>query len=294
MTVDARTAIGIDVGGTNIRAARVASDGQLLERMAEPVATDREAFAAQLLRLVETVKDDDPVGVGVGIPGRVYARSGTILSAGYLDIASLNIPRLISDNLELAARVENDATMALIAEAHARSHSTHSLMLIVTIGTGIGGAILQNGLPWYGGGISGQFGHLVVAEGGPLCNCGRRGCVETFSSGSALARLSEEVGLPAGLSAQNLLARAERGDAVAAGVLESWTRPFQRALEALVAAFDPDLIVLGGGLGKDMAAAIARLENASTWFDLPVEPAILGDNAGVIGAGLRCFAGGSS
>ena len=294
MTADARTAIGIDVGGTNIRAARVASDGQLLEHMAEPVAADREAFAAQLLRLVETVKNDDPVGVGVGIPGRVDAPSGTILSAGYLDIASLNIPRLISDNLELAARVENDATMALIAEAHARSHSTHSLMLIVTIGTGIGGAILQNGLPWYGGGISGQFGHLVVAEGGPLCNCGRRGCVETFSSGSALARLSEEVGLPAGLSAQDLLARAERGDAVAAGVLESWTRPFQRALEALVAAFDPDLIVLGGGLGKDMAAAIARLENASTWFDLPVEPAILGDNAGVIGAGLRCFAGGTS
>ena len=290
MTPGARTAVGVDVGGTNIRAACVSETGELLERVAEPVESGREAFTAQLLRLIEAVAGRDTVGVGIGIPGRVDAARGEILSAGYLDISGLELSPLVRQRFGCDARVENDATMALIAEAHARPEVSDGLVLMVTVGTGIGGAIVQNGVPWYGGGVSGQFGHLIVAPDGPRCNCGRRGCVETLSSGTALRRLVMEAGLPNELRVSDLFERAAKGDEAASGVLTRWAAPFQRALGTLTSAFDPRLIIVGGGLGQAMVSALSRLENESTWFGLPVEAASLGDDAGVIGAGLRGFA----
>lgn len=282
------TSIGLDVGGTRIRAARIDRAGGLSEHIAEPVEASRDGFAEQVTRLVGTLADPTTVGVGIGIPGRVDACSGAILSAGYLDIAGLELRGLVDDRFGLPARIENDATMALIAEAAARPGGTEGLVLMVTVGTGIGGAILRSGSPWSGGGSAGQFGHLVVAEDGPRCKCGRRGCVETFSSGTALNRLLVESGLPAGSISDEVAARTD-GDDLAARVLETWARPFLRSLETLSAAFDPRLIVIGGGLGATMFAALKRIESESRWFRLPVEPAILGDRAGVIGAGLRCF-----
>lgn len=290
MTASARTAVGVDVGGTNIRAARVGATGAMEDHLIEPVEVGREAFMAQLLRLVETVADDSTAGVGIGVPGRVDAANGVILSAGYLDIAGLDIPGRIRQRLVLEARVENDATMALIAEAHARPEVAQGLILMVTVGTGIGGAILLDGAPWYGGGISGQFGHMVVAGDGPRCNCGRRGCIETFSSGTALGRLVAEAGLQEGLKARDVFQRAKQGDKTASDVLINWAGPFRRALDSALAAFDPRLIVVGGGLGQEMVGALSEIDNEGSWFGCPVEAAKLGDKAGVIGAGLRCFA----
>jgi len=283
------TSVGVDVGGTNIRAARIDRTGRLLELMIEPVVADRDGFAAQLLRLIGAVADRQTRGVGIGIPGRVDARTGVIRSAGYLDIAGLDLPALIERNHGLHTQIENDATAALIAEVSVRPEMSKGLVLMVTVGTGIGGAILQNGVPWHGGGISGQFGHLVVASDGPRCNCGRRGCIETFSSGTALRRLIADAGLTDDLRASSLIERASGGDSLASDVVNSWAAPFQRALETLTAAFDPQLIVIGGGLGQDMANALTGLTNESSWFGQPIAPAKLGDNAGVIGAGLLGF-----
>ncbi|MEM1431578.1 MAG: ROK family protein [Pseudomonadota bacterium] len=287
MTGAARSAIGVDVGGTNVRAARVDETGHVLRHVAEPVVPDRDGFAAQLLGLIEAMRDEQTLGIGIGLPGRVDAARGAVLSAGYLDIAGLDLPSLVGRAFGLPARIENDASMALIAEAHARPELSGGLILMVTVGTGIGGAILQGRTPWRGGGISGQFGHIVVADDGPLCKCGRRGCVETYSSGPALRRLIVDAGLPEDMQACALIARAEAGDSAAAEVRHRWAAPFQRALETLVSVFDPRLIVIGGGLGQDMARALRSIERQSPWFGWPVEPALLGDDAGVIGAALR-------
>jgi len=282
------TAIGVDVGGTQIRVARIDATGGLCGRVAEPVLPDRNGFCAQLLRLIETVRHDACTGVGIGIPGRVDAANAAILSAGYLDVAGLDLPDLVERCIGLPARVENDATMALLAEARARA-TTPRVVAMLTIGTGIGGALLCDGVPWYGSGFSGQFGHLVVAGDGPLCNCGRHGCVETFSSGTALRRLVATAGLPPETRAEDLLARAATGDSVCARLLDAWARPFHRALGTLAAAVDPGLILVGGGLGTAMIGALTRVPPDSAWFRMPVEAAVLGNDAGVIGAGLRCF-----
>ncbi len=289
MTRGARTAVGVDVGGTNIRAARVDPSGHIEQHVIEPVEAGRAAFTAQILRLIGTVKGNDSACAGIGIPGRVDATIGAILSAGYLDIAGLDLAEMVRDTLGLRIRVENDATMALIAEASLRASAANGLTLMVTVGTGIGGAILQDGAPWYGGGLSGQFGHLVVASDGTPCNCGRRGCIETFSSGTALGHLIRQAGLPQNLPARALMDRAAAGDQDAVQVLAAWTAPMQRALQTLAAAFDPDLILIGGGLGQVIVTALAQTGQDSAWFRLPIEAARLGDDAGVIGAGLRCF-----
>lgn len=287
MRPGADTAIGVDVGGSRIRVGRIARDGSLQERRAEPVERAKDAFAAQLLRLVIALRSDTDRAVGIGIPGRVDARAGVIRSAGYLEIAGLDLPRIVERETSLPVRIENDATMALLSEARACPEGTRGLILMLTVGTGIGGALLEDGAPWHGGGFAGQFGHIVVAKDGPPCNCGRQGCVETFSSGTALARLVTEAELPEGTRAAELFERANRGDKVCSHVLGRWARPMQRAIESLVAMADPWRVIVGGGLGTEMVLALETLPARSDWFPLPVEAATLGDKAGVIGAGLR-------
>ncbi|WP_424934038.1 ROK family protein [Amaricoccus macauensis] len=283
------TAIGVDVGGTRIRVARIASDGTLLERVVEPVKSDREGFVAQLVELIAQLQDRGSVAIGIGIPGRVDGEAQHILSAGYLDIGGLDLVGRISKETGLPVRIENDATMALIAEGRVRPGAGDGLIFMITIGTGIGGAALLDGHPWYGGGLAGQFGHIVVSPDGSLCNCGRRGCVETFSSGTALGKLIAAAGFPQDTQAEDLISRAKSGNVEAETLLATWALPLQSAIATLVAVADPRLIVIGGGLGHEMTRALLRLPNRSSWFGLPIEAARLGDDAGVIGAGLAAL-----
>lgn len=277
-----KTAIGLDVGGTRIRAARITADGQMSGRIVEPVASDRAGFTAQVLRLIAQLGDATTGSVGIGIPGRVAGQSGAIQSAGYLDIAGLDLAAVITQETSLPCRVENDAAMALIAEGQ---HTT-GLVAMITVGTGIGGALLQEGRPFYGADFAGQFGHIVVASDGPVCNCGRRGCVETLSAGPALGRLIAAAGLPASTTAAEVLTAADTGDAIAEQIASQWADPMRRALQSLIAVVDPTKVIFGGGLGCDMARAITRSPTNGVWFSRPVVAARLGDDAGVIGAGL--------
>ena len=279
-------AIGLDVGGTRIRAGRVDAAGRLTAKVVEPVARDRDGFVAQTSRLIAEARTDGTLGVGIGIPGRVDSARGVILSAGHLDVAGLDLPALATQVAGLPATVENDATMALIAEARAAPEAEMQTML--TVGTGIGGALSWRGRPWHGSGVAGQFGHLVVAADGPPCLCGRRGCVETFSSGTAFAAAAAAAGLALGTRPADLLTHADH-DPNAAAILDAWARPLRRAVETLVAAVDPARVVIGGGLGAEMVRALARLPAAEGWFGVPVEAAALGDDAGVIGAGLAAL-----
>ncbi len=293
MPAPPETAVGVDVGGTHIRVGRVDRYGALTAHLVEPVQADRRGFADQVLRLVEMTRDETSIAVGVGIPGRVNPAAGDILSAGYLDIGGLDLGALVYRATGLPTRIENDATMALLAEARAHPQGASAILLMLTVGTGIGGAVLANGAPWRGGGVSGQFGHIVVSDTGPPCNCGRSGCVETFSSGPALRRLVAAAGLDEQTEVSDLLGRSDDGDAVCRTVLQAWAAPFRRALETLVAVADPRAVLIGGGLGHNMVRALDLLPPPNGWFGLPVEAARLGDAAGVIGAGLGAINSGA-
>jgi glucokinase len=278
-----RTAIGIDIGGTHIRAAVVAQDGTILARDRAPSDPSPQVVLARCLSLIATLRTPDVAAIGIGVPGQVDALPRKVLSGGYVDLSSLPFAELVEQGAGLPVAVENDATMALLGEAAFGAAAGAANVVMLTIGTGIGGAILDGGQVLRGRATAGQLGHLVIDPGGRQCVCGRTGCVETVSAGTAFGVHLAEAGLPATTRAQDLL---DRDDPLARQVLMAWSRPMRAAIDSLITVCNPDLVVLGGGAGAGMVAALARIPVEPSWFDAPVVAAQLGDDAGVIGAAL--------
>lgn len=283
-------AIGVDLGGTHVRAARISATGQILAASKQPTASEPAAVARQIVDLVRGLDEPDVAAIGAGIPGRVDAGRGRVLSGGFVDLGGLPLADLLAEALRRPVFLDNDGNMALVGEQAAGSARGAGTAVMFTIGTGIGGAVLSAGKVFRGRRAAGQLGHLTVESGGRKCLCGRRGCVETTSSGTALARHMAEAGVAAGTGVEALLALAAEADASARKVLAAWAGPMRIAIDTAVAAFDPDIVVLGGGLGGAMHRALAAFPGESAWYQCPVVPAALGDRAGVIGAGLSALA----
>lgn len=279
--------IGVDVGGTNVRAARIGPDGAILGL--RKVRTDSLPSVVDLIEsLVRGLLDNDVVGVGVGVPGRLDRDGRTVLSAGYVNLAGIALGEVLGARIGRPVALENDAHMALFAELAVGAATGAENVVMFTVGTGIGGAVAVARTVLRGRGNAGQLGHLTIDPAGPVCKCGRRGCSEVFLSGTALTGYMEDAGLPKGTTVERLLVDS-RDDPTAAAVIARWVTPWRAAIDTTIAALDPDLVVLGGGLGVAVATALRGTAQASPWFECPVVAATLGDDAGVIGAGLRAF-----
>jgi glucokinase len=274
------TAIGIDIGGTSIRAARV-KDGVIEARATAQSAHDPLKATAIVLDLVAQVRAANVSAIGIGVPGQVHAQTRRVLSGGYVDLSGVNFAADIEAATGLPVTIENDATMALLGEAaHGAARGLQNVVLL-TVGTGIGGAILEQGRVLRGQGAAGQLGHLCIDPNGRACVCGRIGCVETVSSGTAFGVHLTEAGLPAFTRVEDLLARS---DAVARSVVAAWAGPLRAAIDSLITITNPDCVVIGGGAGAAAVAALATVPPRKSWFDAPILGASLGDDAGVIGA----------
>ncbi|MGX7875021.1 ROK family protein [Mesorhizobium sp. ORM6] len=284
--------IGIDIGGTNLRAARISATGEILKRVSEKSAPDPELVLGRVADMVRLLDTPDVKAIGVGVPGRVDARRGAVLSGGYVNFASVALARRLEDMTGKPVVIDNDCNMALAAEMALGAGRGHGNIIMFTIGTGIGGAVAQDRRITRGSATAGQLGHITVDVNGVVCACGRRGCVETTSSGTALGRHIARAGLGADTSVDQLFARDAAGDIQARGILDAWARPLRAAIDTAVAVLDPDLVLLGGGLGRAAHAALGRAPALAPWYQCQVEPAQLGDDAGVIGAGLQALAAG--
>ena len=286
MSVPAQ-AVGIDVGGTNLRAARIDAagrlDGLVRVRIDAPSA---DAVIERIVALAAPLVDDAVVAVGVGIPGRLSLGGEVVLSAGFLELAGVRLAGRLEARLARPVVVDNDSRLALVAELAIGAARGAGTVALFTIGTGIGGAVAFGGRLVHGRGNAGQLGHLALPGDGMACRCGRLGCVETRVSGTALAAAIAEAGFPPGTTAERLLELEADGDLRAAGVLDGWAAAIRAAADGATAAYDPDLVVLGGGLGPLAARVVDRTEPGSPWYVAPVVAAALGDDAGVIGAGL--------
>lgn len=282
----ARTAIGVDVGGTGVKAARVDADGAILSAASVATAATPQAVLAQIDALIRDLDGADVAAVAVGVPGRVDFDSGRVLSGGFVDLSgpplALSLPSLRARPLV----VDNDASMALIGECRIGAARGRRDVVLLTLGTGVGGAALMRGVVARGRGAAGQFGHVTVDLDGAPCKCGRRGCLETTSSGSALGALIREAGFAPTTRIEDLL---KRGDDAARAVVEKWARPLRAGLDSLAAAFDPEIVVIGGALGAAASQGLARVPPGSSWFVYDVAAAALGDKAGVVGAALAAL-----
>ena len=281
----ADTAIGVDIGGTNIRAALVSAQGEILAKLSERTPTDPMLALERVIAMARALDAPGVLGIGVGIPGRVDIASREILSGGILNLSGLDFVHRIEAALGKPVVIENDCSMALIAEMRIGGAKGYQNVAMLTIGTGIGGAVAHAGRIYHGHKAAGQLGHICVSQDGPPCPCGRRGCVETFSSGTALRRHIAEAGLSV-VTIGEVFSMAAEGNEAAMRILREWAVPLRAALDNIAATMDPEVILLGGGLGGDAARALADLPAAAPWFCPAILPAKLADDAGVIGAGL--------
>lgn len=323
----ARHAVGVDVGGTKVLGVVLSPENAVVAELrvatpqpsAAPVppgvpaagVEDRGAVLDAIALLVrELQREHGPGPVGMGIPG-MLDRTGTLRFSPNLPAAAGgSVGMALSERLGGApVHLDNDANCAGLAELTLGAAQGARTALLVTLGTGIGGAVIMDGAVQGGAhGLAGEVGHMVVDPSGPPCPCGGRGCWERFASGAGLARLAREAALggslfgavalaggdPELVRGEHVARAAADGDPGSLAVMESLGWWVALGLANLVAVLDPERIVVGGGLaavGEMLFAPTRRafahlVEGGAHHPEVPIVPAQLGERAGAIGAAL--------
>lgn len=292
--------IGIDLGGTKTEAIALDSRGRELER--RRVVTPRDDYTGTLTMIEDLVGQLEQAcggrraAVGIGMPGIISPQTGLVKNANSTWLIGKPFDRDLADRLGRPVRLQNDANCLAVSEAADGAGAGAGVVFAVVIGTGCGGGIVVDGKVLTGrNAIAGEWGHspLPWPDGaeelpGPSCYCGRKGCLETWVSGPALAA---DHGHKAGeaLAASEIVSRAEKGDTAALATLERYESRLARGLATVINLLDPDVIVLGGGLSN-----ISRLYRTlpvlvprwcfSDGITTPIRPAKHGDSSGVRGA----------
>jgi len=286
--------IGLDVGGTKILAGLVDREGNVVaeHEIHSPGESQADVLAA-LDAAVEEFLDDRVVAIGYGIPANLERGTGRILHAVNLPLESVDLVARSSERYGLPVGVENDASVAALAEWKRGAGRGATNLVMLTLGTGVGGGIVLDGhlfRSWA------ELGHIVVQEGGPPCVCGGRGHLEVLASGHAGDRAARDLYGPEG-DAHLLIDKANGGDAGARAALARIGESLGTAIGSLVNIFDPDLIVIGGGFGAAAGELVlgpareaARREAMSPADEtLRIVEAELGAEAGLVGAALVGF-----
>lgn len=308
--------IGIDIGGTKIAGGLVTRNGEIVRRArVSTPAQDADAIVAGCVDLIAELREDASrrgelsPKVGVACAGYIDKAGSTVLFAP--NIAWRHEPlrqRLVRDT-GLDVVIENDANAAAYGEFRFGGGAEVRDMVLLTLGTGVGGGIILDGRLWRGShGVGAEVGHMRLVPGGPLCGCGNRGCFEVYASGSALVREARSLvrsGVPEAvrlsqlcggdadvLAGRHVTDAAYEGDPGARRLLADLGRWLGQGMASLAAILDPELFVIGGGLSQagDLIMDSARTAFAEELTGGGHRPgprfvlAALGNDAGVIGA----------
>lgn len=290
--------IGIDLGGTKIEG--IVLDGDGIERARRRIPTPRGDYPGTLRAIADLVagleRETGARGtVGVGIPGTLSPLTGLVKNANSTWLNGQAFDRDLAAALGRPVRLQNDANCLAVSEAADGAGAGAGIVFAAILGTGAGAGIVVGGRVLTGrNAIAGEWGHNPLPwprddeRPGPACYCGRRGCLETWVSGTGLAADYERAtGQP--LSALDIAARAEAGDAAALAALERHEDRLARGLASVVNVLDPDVIVLGGGLSNVVRLYGTLPERLGRWcfsdgVTTPIRPARHGDSSGVRGA----------
>jgi glucokinase len=286
--------IGVDVGGTKILAGLVARDGTVLahREYATPLDSE-EALLAGLEASVRDVLDESVGAVGFGVPSRIDQRAGIAIGSVNIPLVDVPLRDVMRERLGLPVAIDNDGNAAAIAEWVAGAGRGTTDMVMLTLGTGVGGGLILGGRPYRGSiGAGAELGHVVIVHDGLECVCGGRGHLEAYVSGKAADELAREAFGPAA-DAHRLVRLANEGDRKAIEILEEIGRKLGSGLGSLVNTFDPEIIVVGGGFAAagellfGPAREVMEREALKPMQDtVRVVRAELGTSAGMIGAAL--------
>jgi glucokinase len=308
--------IGVDAGGTKLLAGLVGPDlavGHRVRRLWS--GGDR---AEVLDTMVEAVRAaGDATAVGFGIPALLDFEAGVAVSSVHLPLEGLAFRSLMEERLGMPVFLDNDANLAALAEQRVGAARGCENVVMLTLGTGIGSGIVLGGRVFRGStGAGAEIGHMTIDEHGPPCQgtCPGRGCLEVFASGTAIGRLGTEAGGRDPESAlgravaqrgfvtgEEVTALAVSGDVAACSVMAAVGRSLGAGLASVVNIFEPEVIVIGGGASTagdlllDPAREVVAQRALRPSRDLVrIVPALLGEEAGMVGAGLFALLGGAA
>lgn len=302
--------IGIDIGGTNLKAGLVDETGQLLAIRKMKVAgiADPAALAWTIHALsVDLCKDfgcelTDIFSIGVGCPGAVEIRGGSILYTCNLPLRNVPLRRLFHQLSDLPLYIENDANCAALAEYYVGGGRGSKRFITVTLGTGVGGGIIIDGKIYAGmRSMGAELGHTLLVLEGEHCTCGRDGCWEAYASATALIRQAKRAGEQhpesalhgrEELTALDVFQAADAGDTAAQAVIDRWCVYVAAGMTDLVNSLAPEMILLGGGVSRQGERILSPIREyvAEHCFGgregaVPIIAAAkLGNEAGIIGA----------
>ncbi|ADU23333.1 MULTISPECIES: ROK family protein [Ruminococcus] len=306
--------IGIDLGGTNIKAGVVSEDFKIVAKASCKTNLPRpgEEICADMAKVaLEAVKEagltlDDIEAVGIGTPGTANSEAGVIEYSNNLGFLNFPVVKLMKTHIDKPCYVENDANAAAYGEYIAGAAKGANDAVCITLGTGVGGGIIINGKIYSGFNYAGaEIGHTVINVDGPQCTCGRRGCFEVYSSATGLIRmtneaiakhpesiLKEEADDNGKVSARTAFNAMRKGDAVAKQVVDDYIRYLACGIANTINIFQPDILCIGGGVCnegdplllplKELVAKEVYTRNSEKNTEIVI--AKLGNDAGIIGA----------
>lgn len=303
--------IGIDLGGTNIAAGVVDESQHIVAEVSLPTGASRgpEAVAADICRAAELAMEkagvtaDHCASIGIGSPGTCDSAAGVVVRAYNLGWFNVPVCDMVTARLGLPCRLSNDANCAALAETVAGAAVGCRNMILVTLGTGVGGGIVSNGKLLEGvGGTGAEVGHTILVLDGEQCTCGRKGCWEAYGSATALirqgkraAQVHPESALAAfggKLTGKDVFDAAEAGDKAAQAVVAQYCVYVAAGITDLVNILGPEMVLIGGGIsrqGERLLAPIREYVAANCFGGHDRTPPViraakLGNEAGIIGA----------
>ena len=311
-------AIGIDIGGTSIKGAAVDSIGKVYETFSMPFIKG-EPGETTIRKLAEIVKtyissyklEKKIVGIGIGSPGTLDVKNGIVEYANNLGWDHLPVADIMRETLPYPIRLTNDANAAALGEAKYGAGKKYENIIMLTLGTGVGGGIIINGKLYEGNqGKGGELGHTVVQVDGEPCTCGRNGCLEAYASATALIRETKRAMLANKKSllweicpeiemvgGRTSFEAAEKGDQTAIKVLDNYVKYLGEGILNYCNIFRPNVIVLSGGVANAGAYLFDRLNKYvadrnygyKSTPEVKILPAQLGYDSGKIGAAALFF-----
>jgi len=288
--------IGVDVGGTKILAGLVSRDGTVIAHREHATPVESEEALLDGLESAVRELDDGVAAVGFGIPSQIDQREGIALGSVNVPLKGVPFRAKMTARLGLPVGIDNDANAAAIAEWAAGAGRGTTDMVMLTLGTGVGGGLILGGKcyrGWFGAGA--EIGHMVIVHDGVRCRCGGYGHLESYVSGKAADELAQQEFGPA-VDAHRLVRLATEGDARAVELLKGIGEHLGSGIASLVNIFNPELVVVGGGFAAagdfifGPAQAVADREVLASIRDsYRVVRAELGTSAGMIGAAMVAF-----
>ncbi len=304
--------IGIDLGGTNIAGGVVDDDGSILMSMSLETKVERgsEPIIEDIATIVKALSTEYEVSsVGIGIPGIADPHTGEVLACVNLNWYHVPLRASLEPKIGLPVFIDNDATVAGVAEFQVAQKGHYKNAVILTLGTGIGGGILVNGEVVSGHhGIGSEIGHMIIGENFYICNCGHNGCLETFASSTAIIKYARHLlaegetseclmeitgGKPELINGRMIFDAAREGDALANKVVDRFVKYLSIGIINVVSMIDPEIVLLGGGLagaGDFFLDKLRQSLDALKYFKdadvAKIEIAKLKNDAGIIGAAI--------